>query len=123
MREKVFPTQVERRRAIVTEPPAAKTQAAKPFTILGDITETSLAFHQDRVIDYVHTAPGRIVGTLAFNALRDCPIMRDGDAEHSDVKSGQVMYYDGDDPVQWQGKEEEFGLLMWCSKITSVKAG
>ncbi|KAK3669735.1 hypothetical protein LTR78_010363 [Recurvomyces mirabilis] len=77
----------------------------------------------DGVIDYIHTAPGRIVGTLAFSALRDCPVMRKGDAEHSDVKPGQVMYYDGDEPVKWQGKEEGFGLMMWCSKTTSFKAG
>ncbi|KAK3115455.1 hypothetical protein LTR53_005207 [Teratosphaeriaceae sp. CCFEE 6253] len=77
----------------------------------------------DGVIDYIHTAPGRIVGTLAFSALRDCPVMRDGDAEHSDVKPGQVMYYDGDEPVKWQGKEEGFGLMIWCSKTTSFKAG
>ncbi|KAK0889193.1 hypothetical protein LTR02_015651 [Friedmanniomyces endolithicus] len=77
----------------------------------------------DGVIDYIHTAPGRIVGTLAFSALRDCPVMRDGDAEHSDVKPGQVMYYDGDEPIKWQGKEEGFGLMMWCSKTTSFKAG
>ncbi|KAK0886481.1 hypothetical protein LTR02_018096 [Friedmanniomyces endolithicus] len=77
----------------------------------------------DGVIDYIHTAPGRIVGTLAFSALRDCPVMRDGDAEHSDVKPGQVMYNDGDEPIKWQGKEEGFGLMMWCSKTTSFKAG
>lgn len=77
----------------------------------------------DGVIDYIHTAPGRIVGTLAFSALRDCPVMRDGDAEHTDVKPGQVMYYDGDEPIKWQGKEEGFGLMMWCSKTTSFKAG
>ncbi|KAK3076066.1 hypothetical protein LTR53_000006 [Teratosphaeriaceae sp. CCFEE 6253] len=77
----------------------------------------------DGVIDYVHTAPGRVVGTLAFSALRDCPVMRDGDAEHSDVKPGQVMYYDGDEPIKWQGTEEGFGLMMWCSKTTSFKAG
>ncbi|KAK0246865.1 hypothetical protein LTS09_017991 [Friedmanniomyces endolithicus] len=75
------------------------------------------------LIDYIHTAPGRIVGTLAFSALRDCPVMRDGDAEHSDVKPGQVMYYDGDEPIKWQGKEEGFGLMMWCSKTTNFKAG
>ena len=49
--------------------------------------------------------------------------MRDGDAEHSYVKPGQVMYYDGDEPIKWQGKEEGFGLMMWCSKTTSFKAG
>ncbi|KAK0840418.1 hypothetical protein LTS02_017195 [Friedmanniomyces endolithicus] len=75
------------------------------------------------VIDYIHTAPGRMVGTLAFSALRDCLVMRDGDAEHSDVKPGQVMHYDGDEPIKWQGKEEGFGLMMWCSKTTSFKAG
>ncbi|KAK0770674.1 hypothetical protein LTR91_023828 [Friedmanniomyces endolithicus] len=152
---KSLATQVERWRAIVTEPPAAKTQAAKPFTILDDTTETSVAGEEfikpladllgisedevrrrlkrgkcvcflpiaDGVIDYIHTAPGRIVDTLAFSALRDCPVMRDGDAEHSDVKPGQVMYYDGDEPIKWQGKEEGFGLMMWCSKTTSFKAG
>ncbi|KAK3109378.1 hypothetical protein LTR53_017429 [Teratosphaeriaceae sp. CCFEE 6253] len=65
----------------------------------------------DGLIDYIDTAPGCIVGTLAFSALHDCPVMRDGDAEHSDVKPGQVMYYDGDEPVKWQGKEEGFDLM------------
>ncbi|KAK3068035.1 hypothetical protein LTR53_014705 [Teratosphaeriaceae sp. CCFEE 6253] len=77
----------------------------------------------DGVIDYIHTAPGRIVGTLVFSGLRDCPVMRDGDAEHSDMKPGPVMYYDGDEPIEWQGKEDGFGLMMWCSKTTSLKAG
>lgn len=35
--------QVELRRADETEPPAAKTQSSRPFTILNDTTETSVA--------------------------------------------------------------------------------
>ncbi|KAK0886417.1 hypothetical protein LTR02_018147 [Friedmanniomyces endolithicus] len=141
--------QVDRQRATETESPATRRQSAQPFTTLNDTTETSIACEEfikgisedevrrrlergkcvhflpiaGGVIDYIHTAPGRIVGTLASSALRNCPVMRDGDAEHSDVKPGQVMYYDGDEPIKWQGKEEGFGLMMWCSKTTSFKAG
>ncbi|KAK0858571.1 hypothetical protein LTR87_017759 [Friedmanniomyces endolithicus] len=73
---------------------------------------------------YSTTLPGPpLPSKNSLSALRDCLVMRDGDAEHSDVKPGQVMHYDGDEPIKWQGKEEGFGLMMWCSKTTSFKAG
>ncbi|KAK0257220.1 hypothetical protein LTR01_008974 [Friedmanniomyces endolithicus] len=72
-------------------------------------------------VEWIHSAPGRIVGILAFSVLHDCPVMRDGGVEHTELQPGQVQYFDGDEPIKWQGQEEGFGLMMQCGKRSSFK--
>ena len=38
--------------------------------------------------------------------------MRDPEAAHVELKPGQVMYYDGNEPINWQGTQDGFGLMM-----------
>ncbi|KAK0971365.1 hypothetical protein LTR54_017815, partial [Friedmanniomyces endolithicus] len=59
-------------------------------------------------VEWIHSAPGQIVGILAFSVLHDCPVMRDGRVEHIELQPGQVQYFTGDEPIKWQDKEEGF---------------
>ena len=72
-----------------------------------------------------HTAPGRVVGTLAFRALSGSPVVHDsgsqGDATPATLAAGQVMYYDGDKECSWEGTEEGFGLMFFAFKEPSPK--
>ncbi|KAK1043236.1 hypothetical protein LTR74_018448, partial [Friedmanniomyces endolithicus] len=87
----------------------------KRFDPSKDIADLARVFtFAGETVRWIHSAPGRIVGTLAFSVLRDSPVMRDSEAAHVELKPGQVMYYDGDEPINWQGTQEGFGLMMWC---------
>ncbi|KAK3067937.1 hypothetical protein LTR53_014870 [Teratosphaeriaceae sp. CCFEE 6253] len=112
----------------------AKTLQAQPLADLLGISEDDVRRRLKRgksvhflpiageTVRWIHSAPGRIVGTLAFSVLRDSPIMRDSEAAHVELKPGQVMYYDGDEPINWQGTQDGCGLMMWCSKTSSFGA-
>jgi len=65
-------------------------------------------------VEWIHSAPGRIVSVLAFSVLH-------GGVEHTELQPRQVQYFDGDEPIKWQGQEEGFGLMMQCSKRSSFK--
>jgi hypothetical protein len=65
-------------------------------------------------ISWPHSGIGRIIGILAFSKLSDSPVP-DGTG-HVEVECGQVMYYDGDKPVKWQGKGG-YGFMVYCWKM------
>ncbi|KAK0886367.1 hypothetical protein LTR02_018185 [Friedmanniomyces endolithicus] len=135
--------QAEGGRAAEPEQTLTQKRNDKPYTILKDAVgplADLLEISQDEVrrrlkrgkavhflpitagsVEWIHSAPGRIVGILAFSVLHDCPVMRDGGVEHTELQPGQVQYFDGDEPIKWQGQEEGFGLMMQCGKRSSFK--